>query len=149
VLFVHQQTAAKLELADDDWVWIESVNGRVKGQIKLIDGVNPDTVWTWNAIGKRRGAWALKADAPESNRGFLLNHAIGDQLPLTGNGRRYSNSDPVTGQAAWFDLRVRLSKAAAAFTEPRFAPLPLPPGLHPPPNKLAFGAEFKKKVKVG
>ena len=26
---------------------------------------------------------------------------------------RYSNSDPVTGQAAWFDLRVRVEKCAA------------------------------------
>ena len=51
-LFVHRQTAAELGLVDDDWVWIESINGRVKGQIKLVDGVNPDTVWTWNAIGK-------------------------------------------------------------------------------------------------
>ena len=24
---------------------------------------------------------------------------------------RYSNSDPITGQAAWFDLRVRIRKA--------------------------------------
>ena len=30
-------------------------------------------------------------------------------LPAT-NGRRLSNSDPVTGQAAWFDLRVRIEK---------------------------------------
>ena len=37
--------------------WIESINGRVKGQIKLVDGVNAETVWTWNAIGKRRGSW--------------------------------------------------------------------------------------------
>ena len=25
---------------------------------------------------------------------------------------RYANSDPVTGQAAWYDLRVRIEKAA-------------------------------------
>src|SRR5262249_27843178 len=98
-LFVHRDTAAKFGLDDDDWVWIESVNGRVKGQIKLVEGVNPSTVWTWNAIGKRQGAWALKDDAGESNRGFLLNHVIGDRLPPNTQGRRYSNSDPVTGQA--------------------------------------------------
>ena len=27
-----------------------------------MDGVNPNTVWTWNAIGKRAGAWNLAAD---------------------------------------------------------------------------------------
>ena len=75
-LFVHRETARRLGLADDDWVWIESHHGRVKGQVRLVDGVNPDTVWTWNAIAKRRGAWMLKDDAPEAERSFLLNHAI-------------------------------------------------------------------------
>ena len=34
--------------------------GRVKCQVRLMDGVNPDTVWTWNAIGKRAGAWGAR-----------------------------------------------------------------------------------------
>ncbi|RWG90020.1 molybdopterin oxidoreductase family protein [Mesorhizobium sp.] len=147
-LFVHSETAAKLGLADDDWVWIESVNGRVKGQIKLIDGVNPDTVWTWNAIGKRRGSWGLKDDAAESNRGFLLNHIIGDQTAADANGRRYSNSDPVTGQAAWFDVRVRIVRCAAqeaGFTEPQFERFAQPPHFEPPVDVLRFGAEFRIK----
>ena len=146
-LFVHRETATRLGLADDDWVWIESVNGRVKGQIALIDGVNPNTVWTWNAIGKRRGAWALKNDAGEANRGFLLNHAIGDLLPPDRNGKRHSNSDPVTGQAAWFDLRVRLVKCApeeTGVTAPLQTPVKAPPGFAPSPDRLAFGAEFRK-----
>ena len=146
-LFVHRDLAAELGLADDDWVWIESVNGRVKGQIGLVEGVERNTVWTWNAIGKRRGAWALKDDAAESNRGFLLNHAIGDLLPADGSGKRYSNSDPVTGQAAWFDLRVRLRRCEpgeAGFTEPSFDVLPLPPSIPPAPEKLSFGAQFKR-----
>src|SRR5699024_4239010 len=67
----------------------------------------PDTVWTWNAIGKRRGAWRLDKDAPEGRKGFLLNHLISD---LTPRGD-YANADPVTGQAAWFDLRVSLRRA--------------------------------------
>ncbi|MFG1361133.1 molybdopterin oxidoreductase family protein [Xanthobacter pseudotagetidis] len=149
-LFVNRQLAAELGLADDDWVWIESINGRVKGQIRLVDGVEKATVWTWNAIGKRRGAWALKDDAAESNRGFLLNHAIGDLLPPDVNGKRYSNSDPITGQAAWFDLRVRLRKCLpeeAGFTEPQFARLPLPPNLQPAPDTLRFGAQFKEAAR--
>jgi len=75
--------------------------------------LNANTVWTWNAIGKRKGAWALDDDAPESTKGFLLNHLISDLLPPKEDGMRYSNSDPVTGQAAWFDLRVRVEKVAA------------------------------------
>jgi anaerobic selenocysteine-containing dehydrogenase len=142
-LFVHRDKAAELGLADDDWVWIESPNGRVKGQIRLVDGVNPDTVWTWNAIGKRRGSWMLKDGAPEGERAFLLNHAISEFLP----GGRQPNADPVTGQAAWFDLRVRLRKctpAEAGETAPQFAPLPPPPGLPPAPARLSFGAQFRR-----
>jgi hypothetical protein len=100
------------------------------------------------AIGKRHGAWGLKEDAAEANRGFLLNHAIGDLLPPDLNGKRYSNSDPVTGQAAWFDLRVRVRKCSAQerdFTEPRFDRLRLPPGLVEPPPRLSFGADFRHR----
>jgi anaerobic selenocysteine-containing dehydrogenase len=148
-LFVHHRLAASLALVDDDWVWIESINGRVKGQIRLVDGVEQNTVWTWNAIGKRKGSWGLKDDAAEHTRGFLLNHAIGDLLPPNEHGKRYSNSDPITGQAAWFDLRVRIKKCETAecgFTLPQFAKLPLPPGIEPSTQKLSFGAQFKKKV---
>jgi sulfite dehydrogenase (quinone) subunit SoeA len=147
-LFIHAATAQALGIRDDDWVWIESANGRVKGQVRLVEGVNPDTVWTWNAIGKRKGAWALKDDAAEANRGFLLNHAIGDLLPPDSSGRRYANSDPVTAQAAWFDLRVRVRRCTEAerdFTEPRFERLKLPPGLHEGPERLSFGAEFRHR----
>jgi anaerobic selenocysteine-containing dehydrogenase len=145
-LFVNRATAVRLGIADDDWVWIESANGRVKGQVRIVDGVNSDTVWTWNAIGKRRGAWGLAEDAAESNRGFLLNHAIGDLSPPDRYGQRYSNSDPVTGQAAWFDLRVRIVKCDAAecgATEPQFAPLQPPPHFVAPPARLDFGSEFR------
>ncbi|MDE2465414.1 MAG: molybdopterin oxidoreductase family protein, partial [Alphaproteobacteria bacterium] len=150
-LFVHRKTAGRLGLKDDDWVWIESISGRVKGQIRLVDGVNPDTVWTWNAIAKRRGTWGLKDEAPEARKGFLLNHAIGDLLPADAHGTRHSNSDPVTGQAAWFDLRVRLRKCAAeegAFSEPVFHPITPPAGLGSPPERLTFGAQFKVRSRV-
>ncbi|MGH6771383.1 MAG: molybdopterin oxidoreductase family protein [Xanthobacteraceae bacterium] len=145
-LFVHRATAAQFGIGDDDWVWVESGHARVKGQVRLVDGVNPNTVWTWNAIGKRRGAWMLEPDAPEFERAFLLNHAISELLPPDRQGRRRVNGDPITGQAAWFDLRVRLRKCALAeegFTEPRFAPLAAPAGLPPAPRMLSFGSLFR------
>jgi hypothetical protein len=92
--------------------------------------VEPGTVWTWNAIGKAPGAWHLAADANESQRGFLLNHLIADELPGAG-GARVSNSDPITGQAGWYDVRVRIYKAEAGepkATWPQFAPVPAAPG---------------------
>jgi sulfite dehydrogenase (quinone) subunit SoeA len=143
-LYIHTSVGARIGVVDDDWVWLSSHLGRVKCQVRVMDGVNPHTVWTWNAIGKRRGAWALDDDAPEVTRGFLLNHLISELLPEGGGGYRYSNSDPITGQAAWFDLRVAIAKAEAGKeTEPRFEPLGrggLPKGA----AKLAFGADFAK-----
>jgi len=146
-LFVHRETAARLGLADDDWAVVESEHGQVRVQVRLVDGVNPDTVWTWNAIGKRHGTWGLSSDAPEATRGFLLNHAISDLLPATGERKRYSNSDPVTGQAAWFDLRVKLTKCAtpATISEPQFPDLAAPPDMPTPPKVLSYGSLFRKR----
>jgi anaerobic selenocysteine-containing dehydrogenase len=91
---------------------VESAHGRIRVPAKLHAGTAPGVVWTWNAIGKQRRAWKLAADAPEYTKGFLLNHVIDDLLPSRTDGYRYANADPVTGQAAWFDLRVRIYPAA-------------------------------------
>jgi len=144
-LYLNRETGRKLGLEDDDWVWITSHHGRVKAPVRLMEGVNPDTVWTWNAIGKRAGAWNLDPSAPEATKGFLLNHIISDLLPEREGGYRYANCDPVTGQAAWFDLRVRVEKvesAQAGVTDPRFATLERPPGMIAPESILRFGAQF-------
>ena len=109
-LYINRARAEQQGITDDDWVWIISPIGRVKAQVKLMEGVNADTVWTWNAIGKRAGAWGLAPGAPEATRGFLLNHLIAELLPEQAGGYRFSNSDPVTGQAAWYDLKVRIEK---------------------------------------
>jgi sulfite dehydrogenase (quinone) subunit SoeA len=124
-LYIHRRRAAFLGIAEGDWVEVTSHHGKIKGQAKLMDGQNADTVWTWNAIGKRSGTWALDANAPESTKGFLLNHLISDLLPEREGGYRYSNSDPITGQAAWYDLRVRVEKCADQWPEsaPQFARL--------------------------
>ncbi|MBI3453217.1 MAG: molybdopterin oxidoreductase family protein [Rhodospirillales bacterium] len=146
-LYMNRRTAASLGIADDDWVWVTSHHNRVKAQVRLMEGVNPNTVWTWNAIGKRAGAWNLAHNAPEAVRAFLLNHVISELLPER-NGYRYSNSDPVTGQAAWYDLRVRVEKAdavEAGETAPSFPPLKTPPGLASPPSILRYGADFKSR----
>jgi anaerobic selenocysteine-containing dehydrogenase len=144
-LHINRKTAATLGIADDDWVYVTSHHGRIKVQAKLMEGVNANTVWTWNAIGKRAGAWNLAADAKEARRGFLINHIISELLPERGDGQRYANADPVTGQAAWYDLRVRVDKAPAEdqITEPRFAPLPTPPHLPKRPAILRYGARFR------
>jgi hypothetical protein len=109
-----------------------------------MDGVNRDTVWTWNAIGKRAGTWNLAPGAHETTRGFLLNHLISELLPAREGGYRYANADPVTGQAAWYDLRVKIEKAPVPLdqAEPAFAALEAPP-LAPRPAVLRYGAKFR------
>lgn len=146
-LYLNRSMGERIGLKSGDWAWLSSPHGRVKVQVGLMEGVNPHTVWTWNAIGKRTGAWNLKSDAPEYRQGFLINHLISELLPEHG-GYRHSNSDPVTGQAAWFDLRVRIEKAApeeAGETWPIFPAQARPPGLEPPADNLRYGAEFREK----
>ena len=145
-LYMARSRGEAMGLADGDWVWVESRNGRLKCQVALMEGVNPDTVWTWNAIGKRAGAWALSPDSPEVTRGFLLNHVISEWLPAQA-GPRLANSDPVTGQAAWYDLRVRVTKAApeeAGLSAPQVPALDPPPGAPEPPAILRYNASPRR-----
>ena len=99
--------------AEGDWAKVSSAHGAIVVPVAHMAALNEHTVWTWNAIGKRKGAWALDKDAPEATKGFLLNHLIHELLPPKGDGLRWANSDPVTGQAAWFDLRVKIERVAA------------------------------------
>jgi len=112
---------------DGDWARVTSQNGSITVPVALMAALNEDTVWTWNAIGKRKGAWALDPAAPEATKGFLLNHLISELLPERGDGHRWSNSDPITGQAAWFDLRVRIERVGAPpEAQPVFPPIGSP-----------------------
>lgn len=142
-IYLHHDTAARYGVGDGDWVWLINDLGRVKAPVKCMSSCNPDTVWTWNAIGKRRGTWGLAANAPEATHGFILNHIITDLLPRGADRMRYANADPVTGQAAWFDLRVRLEKCLeheCGITEPVLPPLP---SRTQSTALLRFGAELK------
>ncbi len=140
-LYIPRAVAEAQDIADDDWVWAVSRHGRIKAQVRVMLALNDKTVWTWNAIGKRAGAWGLDPGAPEATRGFLLNHLIDELLPEQG-GYRFSNSDPVTGQAAWYDLRLKVVKMtpdealdAARASEPTLNPLP---GMGKGPSRLLF-----------
>ena len=124
-------------LEDGDWARVTSAHGEITVPVAHMAALNENTVWTWNAIGKRKGAWALDNDAPEATKGFLLNHLIHELLPAKGDGLRWANSDPITGQAAWFDLRVKIEKAAApSESQPKFPPIKSPVGQGP--DKLAW-----------
>jgi len=147
-LFVNPRVGAQQGFDDGDWIWVESEHGRVRCMCRFSEAVEPGTVWTWNAIGKASGAWGLSADANEAKKGFLLNHLISEELPAREGEYRYSNSDPITGQAAWYDLKVKIEKARPDEpheTSPRFEPLNRPPGSPRPVPVSNFGTQFKKK----
>ena len=137
-LFVPGKVWDAQGFKDGDWAYVTSPHGRIKVPVQRMDAVNENTVWTWNAIGKKRGAWALSDDAPETQEGFLLNHLIHELLPPKGDGLRWANSDPITGQAAWFDLRVRIERAdSKGPVEPMAPKTPSPVGQGP--KNQAFG----------
>ncbi|KUJ76608.1 formate dehydrogenase [Ruegeria marisrubri] len=134
-LYVPTKLMREHGLKDGDWARVTSPHGEIVVPVMEMAALNENTVWTWNAIGKRKGAWALQPDAPEATKGFLLNHLIHELLPPKGDGLRWANSDPITGQAAWFDLKVKIEKAAnpddRAECEPVFDPIKSPVGTGP------------------
>ncbi len=131
-LYVPTKLMRKNGLKDGDWARVTSPHGSITVPVLEMAALNENTVWTWNAIGKRKGAWALDENAPEATRGFLLNHLIHELLPPKGDGLRWSNSDPITGQAAWFDLKVRIEKAnAPTESQPAFPAIKSPVGKGP------------------
>ncbi|MEP5728897.1 MAG: molybdopterin oxidoreductase family protein [Sulfitobacter sp.] len=131
-LYVPTKLMRENNLNDGDWARVSSPHGEITVPVMEMAALNENTVWTWNAIGKRKGAWALDKDAPEATKGFLLNHLIHELLPAKGDGLRWANSDPITGQAAWFDLKVRIEKVdAPKEARPEFPPIGSPVGQGP------------------
>ncbi|MGH1412274.1 MAG: molybdopterin oxidoreductase family protein [Pelagimonas sp.] len=132
-LYLPTKLMREHDLSDGDWARVSSAHGEITVPVMEMAALNENTVWTWNAIGKRKGAWALEHDAPEATKGFLLNHLINELLPPRGDGQRWANSDPITGQAAWFDLKVRIEKTTspADQSQPGFAPQKSPVGTGP------------------
>ena len=72
---------------------------------------------------------------------------ISELLPEKEGGYRFSNSDPITGQAAWYDLRVRLEKSEPGdeLSQPQFATQPATNKASVGERILRYGARFKPK----
>jgi hypothetical protein len=70
-----------------------------------------------------------------------MNHLISELLPRKGDAvDNITNSDPVTGQAAWYDLRVKITPAAPGETGswPQFDTLKPLPGMSPAPEVVRY-----------
>jgi hypothetical protein len=66
---------------------------------------------------------------------MLLNDLINDLLP----DGKYGNADPVTGQAAWFDLRINLYPAEPPEDSETAIRIK---SVRPAPETVRFGEEF-------
>ena len=148
-LYMQRERALDLGIEDFAWAWVESRSGKIRVQVKHMEGVNADTVWTWNAIGKQGGAWGLSEDANEAKQGFLMNHLINELLPARSNEERMTNSDPITGQAAWYDLKVKIypAKPGEEGSWPQFNPVKPLPGLKMSPAKQGYTSHKNVNMK--
>jgi anaerobic selenocysteine-containing dehydrogenase len=135
-LYMNPHKALELGLKEGQWVWIESRIGRMTGKLRFSDAVEPGTVWTWNAIAKGPGSWALDPQSPEVTRAILINHIIPDRQ-VGSDG--YFNNDPITGQAGWYDARVRIYPSEVHQVWPQMAPRQ-PASPSPDMHHLAYQA---------
>jgi NAD-dependent dihydropyrimidine dehydrogenase PreA subunit len=95
--------------ADGDWALVTSPPGRNPGagsphgcgQRRRSGPGTP------SASARAPGRWARRRRRPPRLSAQPL---IDELLPPKGDGRRWANSDPITGQAAWFDLRVSIRR---------------------------------------
>ena len=81
---------------------------------------------------KPRARGVCHPEPTNHKKGFLLNHVIAEELPSHAVGEHVSNSDPITGQAGWYDVKVRVYKADKVEPNqsfPQFDPLKPLPGM--------------------
>jgi len=90
---INPHTAAKLGIADNDLIWIESVYGKVHVKAKVYSGAMPDVVSVPYGLGhKALGRWA-------KDRGVNPIELIGTHL------------DQLTGSSVKFSVRIKVYKA--------------------------------------
>jgi anaerobic selenocysteine-containing dehydrogenase len=92
-LEMNPESAHHLHLQDKDQVWVESAFGKVRTKVRLVPGVRPDVV----NLPYNQGHWAVGRWA--KNRGV-------NGLELMG-----SNTEPLTGLAAFSNTRVKVYRA--------------------------------------
>lgn len=93
---IHPDTAAKLGIAEGDWMWIETRRGRMRQKARLTEGIDP------RVINAEHGWWFPEDPGPEY--GIWKSNAN----LLTDNGPPY---DPAMGT---YQLRALLCRASKA-----------------------------------
>jgi sulfite dehydrogenase (quinone) subunit SoeA len=127
-----------------DWARVSSRAGTIVVPVAHMAALNENTVWTWNAIGKRKGAWALDADAPEATTGFLLNHLISELLPERKTACACRTLTRSRVRLPGSTCRVRVERVAAE-DHPRGRSEPVPRTSRPAARRWWSGPTFFRK----
>lgn len=92
IVEIHPETAKKYRIENDDWIWIETVRGRIQQKAKITDGIDP------RVINVEFGWWFPEEPAPD-NGVWRSNANV-----LTNDGPPY---DPAMGT---YQLRAMLCR---------------------------------------
>jgi anaerobic selenocysteine-containing dehydrogenase len=92
---IHPATASALGIEEGDWVWIESLRGRIKQKARLTEGIHPGVVHA------QYGWWFPEKEPPEY--GFKESN-----LNLLTGGMPH---DPHTGSESWRSFLCKVYKA--------------------------------------
>jgi len=90
---INSETAKSLKLRDGQVVWVESPFQKIKARVKFSEGVHPEVV----AIPLGQGHYSY--GKWQKGIGVNPNEIIGVDY------------DPISGQAAFFNTRVKVYKA--------------------------------------
>jgi anaerobic selenocysteine-containing dehydrogenase len=109
-LYLHPDTGAKHGIADEDWLEVARTTAASRVQAKFAGNVAAGHGVELERDRQAQARMEAGQGRAGGSKGFLLNHLISDITPKGD----YANADPVTGQAAWFDLRVSIRKVERA-----------------------------------
>ncbi|MFC2072317.1 molybdopterin-dependent oxidoreductase [Chloroflexota bacterium] len=93
LLQIHPQTAVELGIEEGDWVWIETLRGRVKHKATLFEGIRPECVmaehgwWLPELPGEEpwlRGVWEVNINVVTDNDPEVCNPISGGWPLRTG-----------------------------------------------------------------
>jgi len=105
IMQIHPDTAAKLGISNGDWVWIETVRGRVRQKAELFDGLNPGVVhaehgwWFPELPGEEpwlHGVWESNINVVLNDDPDVCSQITGGWLLKTALCKVYKGGEPPT-----------------------------------------------------
>ena len=108
-LYVNPRTAHAAGIADGGWAGSSRRRAGCAAAFARSKASSRARSGRGTRSARQGGAWRLAPERHEATKGFLLNHLITRAFAEARRRRPpISNSDPITGQAGWYDVRVRI-----------------------------------------